>query len=92
MDAGQQLDLGGEPQPRPGYDAMTGPLGSVHRTVRYRVPVQFDAAVRAVRIIEAADPPQSELLQFAKGRADAVAINAIKTFDPPKDHRYPHMG
>lgn len=35
-------------------------------------PVQFDAAVRAVRVIEAADPPQSELLQFARGRADAV--------------------
>lgn len=35
-------------------------------------PVQFDAAVRAVRTIEAADPPQSELLQFAKGRVDAV--------------------
>ena len=35
--------------------------------------VQFDAAVRAVRTIEAADPPQSELLQFARARADAVA-------------------
>ena len=34
--------------------------------------VQFDAAVRAVRTIDAANPPQSELLQFAKGRADAV--------------------
>lgn len=34
--------------------------------------VQFDAAVRAVRAIDAADPPQSELLQFAKGRTDAV--------------------
>lgn len=34
--------------------------------------VQFDAAVRAVRLIDAADPPQSELLHFARGRADAV--------------------
>ncbi|GAN75849.1 protein DpdH [Acidisphaera rubrifaciens] len=34
---------------------------------------QYDAAVRAVRTIEAADPPQSELLHYAKGRADAVA-------------------
>lgn len=34
--------------------------------------VQFDAAVRAVRQIEAADPPQTELLHYARGRADAV--------------------
>lgn len=34
--------------------------------------VQFDAAVRAVRLIDAADPPQAELLHFAKGRTDAV--------------------
>lgn len=34
--------------------------------------VQFDAAVRAVRVILAAEPPQSELLHYAKSRADAV--------------------
>lgn len=34
---------------------------------------QYDAAVRAVRTIDAANPPQSELLHYAKGRADAVA-------------------
>jgi hypothetical protein len=39
--------------------------------------VQFDAAVRAVRTIDAADPPQSELLQFAKGRAEAVEAASL---------------
>jgi hypothetical protein len=39
--------------------------------------VQFDAAVRAVRLIEAADPPQSELLHYARGRADAVEAATV---------------
>lgn len=44
--------------------------------------VQFDAAVRAVRVIDAADPPQSELLHYAKGRVDAVdaATRLIKAW------------
>jgi Cdc6-like AAA superfamily ATPase len=44
--------------------------------------IQFDAAVRAVRFIESANPPQSELLHYSKGRADAVeaAIKLIKTW------------
>jgi hypothetical protein len=39
--------------------------------------VHFDAAARAVRAIEAADPPESELLQYARGRADAVEAAAL---------------
>ncbi|MGC1301451.1 MAG: protein DpdH [Caulobacteraceae bacterium] len=38
--------------------------------------VQFDAAVRAVRLIEAADPPQAELLHYSRGRADAVEASS----------------
>ncbi len=38
--------------------------------------------MRAVRLIDAADPPQSELLHFARGRADTVdaATRLIKAW------------
>jgi hypothetical protein len=52
-----------------GVPVSSTPLEAARQTFS---GVQFDAAVRAVRLIDAADPPQSELLHFARGRADAV--------------------